>query len=67
MDEMERGITGLNGQGMYSGADKKVLLCVISRTESPQLRAIVSDCDPRAFVIATDVHEALGEGFRPMN
>ena len=67
IDEMERGITGLNGQGMYSGADKKVLLCVISRTESPQLRAIVSDCDPRAFVIATDVHEALGEGFRPMN
>ena len=67
MDEMERGITGLNGQGIYSGADKKVLLCVISRTESPQLRAIVSDCDPRAFVIATDVHEVLGEGFRPMN
>ena len=67
MDEMERGITGLNGQGMYSGTDKKVLLCVIGRTESPRLRAIVSDCDPRAFVIATDVYEALGEGFRPMD
>ena len=67
MDEMERGITGLNGQGMYSGTDKKVLLCVIGRTESPRLRAIVSECDPRAFVIATDVYEALGEGFRPMD
>ena len=57
----------LDSYMLTGGADKKVLLCVISRTESPQLRAIVSDCDPRAFVIATDVHEALGEGFRPMN
>lgn len=66
MSEMERGITGLDGRGMYSGQDRQVLLCVISRLESPQLRAIVSDCDPTAFIIATNVHEVLGEGFRPM-
>ena len=66
MSEMERGITGLDGRGMYSGQDRQVLLCVISRTESPQLRAIVSDCDPTAFIIATNVHEVLGEGFRPI-
>ena len=56
MAEMERGIT----------EDRQVLLCVISRTESPQLRAIVSECDPSAFIIATNVHEVLGEGFRPI-
>ena len=66
MAEMERGITGLKGRGMYSGEDRQVLLCVISRTESPQLRAIVSECDPSAFIIATNVHEVLGEGFRPI-
>ncbi len=66
MAEMERGITGLKGRGMYSGEDRQVLLCVISRTESPQLRSIVSDCDPTAFIIATNVHEVLGEGFRPI-
>ena len=66
MSEMERGITGLDGRGMYSGQDRQVLLCVISRTESPQLRAIVSECDPTAFIIATNVHEVLGEGFRPI-
>jgi len=67
MDEMERGITGLHGRGMYSGEDKQVLLCVIGRTESPRLRAIVSECDPAAFIIATNVHEVLGEGFRPIS
>ena len=66
MDEMERGITALNGRGMYSGDDKQVLLCVISRSESPRLRAIVADCDPAAFIIAANVHEVLGEGFRPI-
>ena len=66
MEEMERGITGLQGRGMYSGEDKQVLLCVINRNESPALRAIVSECDPRAFIIATNVHEVLGEGFRPI-
>ncbi len=66
MDEMERGITGLHGRGMYSGEDKQVLLCVISRTESPRLRSIVAECDPAAFIIAANVHEVLGEGFRPI-
>ncbi len=66
MGEMERGVTGLSGRGLYSGEAREVLLCVISRNESPQLRAIVSDCDPAAFIIATNVHEALGEGFRPI-
>ena len=66
MDEMERGVTGLDGRGMYSGTDMQVLLCVISRTESPRLRAIVAACDPKAFVIAASAHEVLGEGFMPI-
>ena len=65
MTELERGATALKGRGLYSGHDKDVLLCVISRTESAALRAIVAETDPKAFVIATNVHEALGEGFMP--
>lgn len=63
LQEMERGVTGLNGQGMYSGEDKQVLLCVVSRAETKQLKDIVTECDPDAFLIATSVHEALGQGF----
>lgn len=63
MYELERGATALDGRGMYSGKDKTVLLCVVHRMESARLRAIVADTDPNAFMIATNVHEALGEGF----
>jgi len=65
MIELERGVTALNGRGMYSGSNKDVLLCVINRMEAVRLRAIVAEIDPSAFMIATNVHEALGEGFMP--
>ncbi len=65
MTELERGATALKGRGLYSGKDKDVLLCVINRMESIRLRSIVAEEDPNAFMIATNVHEALGEGFMP--
>ena len=64
MDEMERGVTALHGRGMYSGNERDVLLCVVSRFESMQLRRIVASCDPRAFMIAVSASEVLGEGFK---
>lgn len=65
MTRLERGATALKGRGLYSGNDKDVVLCVVNRTESVRLRAIVSEIDPQAFMISTNVHEALGEGFMP--
>lgn len=64
MDELERGVTALNGAGMYSGNDKKVLYCVIQRGQLQELKAIVKRTDPKAFVILSDVTEVLGEGFK---
>ena len=67
MREMERGVTGIPARGMYSGSDKTVLLCVVNRMESIRLRQLVFSVDKSAFVIATNVHEALGEGFKEYN
>lgn len=64
LSEMERGVTGLNGRGLYSGESREVLLCVVNRFEAMQLRRIVMLCDPRAFMIALTAHEVLGEGFK---
>lgn len=63
MDELDHGVTALKGRGEYSGRDMDVLLCVVYRLEAPRLRRIIAECDKTAFVIATDVREALGEGF----
>ncbi len=60
---LNRGVTGLKGQGMFTGKDKNVLLCVVSQREIPGLKRLVLEKDPLAFVIVTDVNEVVGEGF----
>ena len=64
MKELDRGVTAINATGMYSGEGRTVLLCVVSRLEAVRLRTIVFSVDDRAFVIANNVHEVLGEGFK---
>lgn len=63
MLQLERGVTGLNGRGMYSGKDKNVLMCVVSKKEVLRLIKIVKNADENAFVIVMDAKEVQGEGF----
>lgn len=63
MTELDRGLTGLEATGMYSGEQKTVLYCVVSKKEIIALKDIVAKIDSRAFVIVTDAREVLGEGF----
>lgn len=64
MQELDRGVTALNGTGMYTRSDKKVLFCVLQRGQLPELKILVKKIDPLAFVILGDVTEVLGEGFK---
>ena len=63
MDELGRGVTGMDAKGMYTQDYKCVLYCVVSRKEIVQLKEIVNDVDPDAFVIVSDGGDVLGEGF----
>lgn len=64
LEKLDRGATALHGTGFYTGTDKKVILSVVTRAEISSLKELVHQIDPRAFVILTDVHEVLGEGFK---
>jgi uncharacterized membrane-anchored protein YitT (DUF2179 family) len=66
LEELERGVTILEGTGAYTGAGRPVLYCVISRAEVATLKSIVHEVDPQAFMVIGVAHEALGEGFRPL-
>lgn len=61
--KMKRGTTLLNGKGGYSGENKEVIYCVVSRNEVITLKSIVHKIDPHAFVIVNDVYEVFGQGF----
>jgi uncharacterized membrane-anchored protein YitT (DUF2179 family) len=66
LEELERGLTVLEGTGAYTGVERPVLYCVISRAEVAALKAIVHEVDPHAFMVIGFAHEVLGEGFRPL-
>jgi uncharacterized membrane-anchored protein YitT (DUF2179 family) len=65
LHEMERGVTLLAARGGYTGAERVVLYCVVSRPEVAQIKALVREADPAAFMVIGHAHEVLGEGFRP--
>lgn len=59
-----RGVTYLNGEGAYTGDDKKVIFCVITRLEEAKLKAIVEEIDPNAFLAVADIAEVRGGRFK---
>jgi len=63
MEDLDRGITGLHGQGMYTGTQKEVLLCVLPQNQVSALKRLIKGIDPKAFMIVVDSREVLGEGF----
>ncbi|CEN93795.1 YitT family protein [Paraclostridium sordellii] len=62
--EIKRGVTFLQGKGGYTNEDKNVLLVVVSKNEEVHLKKVIKNIDPSAFIIVSDVHEVLGEGFK---
>lgn len=64
LHDLERGVTRITGRGGYTGEEREILLCVVSRPQVTQLKAIVHAVDPRAFVIIGSASEVHGEGFK---
>jgi uncharacterized membrane-anchored protein YitT (DUF2179 family) len=61
--ELERGVTILHGAGAYSGEEKTVLMVAIKRRQIVDIKKIVAQIDPLAFVIVTETKEVIGLGF----
>jgi len=66
LEDLERGVTYLEGRGGFTGNSRPVLYCVVSRAEVATLKTIVNEIDPEAFMVIGVAHEALGEGFKPL-
>lgn len=60
---MHRGSTVLTGRGSFTRDERNVLYCVVNRNQLIQLKSIINDVDPYAFVAVHDVKEVAGEGF----
>ena len=62
--QMDRGVTVLPGKGAYSGENKLVLMCAFKQKEIVNLKEIIFEIDPKAFIIVCDAHEVTGNGFK---
>jgi len=63
LEEVGRGVTALQGTGMYTGEVRDVLLCAMTDVQTPHLKEIVYQADPHAFVIVSRAAEVRGWGF----
>ncbi|WP_239618946.1 YitT family protein [Cohnella mopanensis] len=59
-----RGVTLLHGEGGYTGDQKKVIFCVITRLEEAKLKSIVNELDPAAFLAVGNIHDVKGGRFK---
>ena len=64
---LDRGVTVLEGRGFYTGKEKNVLLSAMKKRQAAELKALVSEIDPDAFIILSDAHQVLGDGFKRYN
>ena len=62
-DDLHRGATFLDGQGVYSGNETKVILTAVKKQQIAELKALVVEIDPDAFIIVQEAHQVLGDGF----
>lgn len=62
--KLDVGITYISGKGGYTGADKKIIYCIISRLELTKLKELVQSIDKTAFLAVENVHEVDGARFK---
>lgn len=62
-DKLERGATFLHGEGTYSRKATKVVLTAVKKQQVAELKELVVNIDPDAFIIVQEAHQVLGDGF----
>ena len=67
LEKSPRGVTMINGEGMYTHSEKNVLLTCVKNAQLTQLNQIVKEVDKNAFIIINDSVEVRGKGFQNLN
>ena len=65
VNDIKRGVTLLDAKGGYTNEEKNILLVVVNKKQQEvQLKKLIKNEDPNAFIIVSEAHEVLGEGFK---
>ena len=61
--KLDRGATFLHGEGTFSHQQTKVVLTAVKKQQIAELKELVTQLDPKAFIIVQEAHQVLGDGF----
>lgn len=64
LSHINRGVTYLRGQGAYSGKEHNVLYVVLNPSEVREVKGIMAELDPDAFISIIDVDEVISSDFK---
>lgn len=62
--EMGRGVTLLSAKGGYSGEERPMLMCILSRPQTVELKRFIAGNQPRSFMVVSEANEVVGRGFK---
>jgi uncharacterized membrane-anchored protein YitT (DUF2179 family) len=63
LKNLNRGVTKISGFGGYTEEKRMILMVVMSQSELNKFEELIKSIDPGAFVIISNTHEVLGQGF----
>jgi uncharacterized membrane protein len=63
MTELGRGVTAVQGTGMYTGTERDVLLCAVTDVQVGHLQDIVRAVDEQSFVVVARASDVRGGHF----
>ncbi|MFP3726441.1 YitT family protein [Priestia filamentosa] len=64
MSNLGRGVTYLNGEGAYSGEEKKVIFLIINRLEEAKVKSLIDDIDEDAFLAVGHINDVKGAHYK---
>lgn len=67
LTRLKRGVTALQGKGMYTGEEKMVLLSGVFASEIANLKALVYSIDPEAFIVVNATEDIIGSRFNHLS
>lgn len=66
INDLNRGGTLLNGEGLYNNYERQIVFTVVNRRETVMLQDYINTIDPNAFVTVLNANEILGNGFKSL-
>lgn len=62
-DELNRGVTVIDGQGWFTKENQKVLITLVRKHEANDVYRVIKEVDPEAFISVASVMGVYGRGF----